>query len=140
MRALAIGLTFGAVLAAQDGSRQYSTSSADVNGNRVVGPSWSETQTQDSYGKTSRMQNINGRMVPSDSTEERVLYHDANQTVKERLTQRYDYAGKPTGLDKVRIEERKNPDGSQSVVKSARRRNFGQRLFGSTGIHCDIQR
>src|SRR5512147_1607167 len=127
-RALGIGLAFGAVLTAQQGSRQVMTSSVYADGSRVAGPTSSETWSRDSYSKTTRSVNTNGRIVPSESIEERVVHRDANQTVTERLTQHYDYSGAPAGQERVRIEERQNPDGSQTVVKSSYQMDLHGRL------------
>ena len=128
MRALAIGLSFGVALAAQEGSRQVSTFSTNVNGSVIPGSSSSEAWTQDSYGKTTTARGINGRIVPSESIEERVVYRDAIQTVRERLTQHYDYDGKPAGQEKERIQESSNPDGSQTVVKASYQQDLNGRF------------
>ena len=55
---------------------------------------------------------INGRTVPVESTEERVLSDSGSSRVIERIIKRYDANGNPGPPERVRIEETKEPDGS----------------------------
>jgi len=128
MKALVIGLSLATALAAQEGSRQVSTFSTGVNGSVTTGSSSAEAWTPDSYSKTTTTRGINGRIVPSESIEERVVHRDAGQTVRERLTQHYDYDGKPAGQEKERIQENSNPDGSQTVVKASYQQDLNGRF------------
>lgn len=61
------------------------------------------------------MQSINGRSVPLEQVEERVLRNDASGKVTERITRRYDPQGNPLPPVKQTIEEQKRPDGSSTV-------------------------
>jgi hypothetical protein len=55
---------------------------------------------------------INGRAAPRQRVEERVIESTADTKVIERVTRRFDSNGNPGQTEKVRISERKNPDGS----------------------------
>ena len=93
-----------------------STTSVDINGNRVQdGPQVTHSKSNGTSESTETMQSINGRMVPLERVEERVLRDDASGKVVERLIRRYDQQGNPTTPIKQTIEEQKRSDGSTSV-------------------------
>jgi len=60
-------------------------------------------------------QSINGRMVPIQAAEDRVLRQDAQGKEVERIIRKYDANGNPGPPTKVVIEETKNPDGSTTI-------------------------
>lgn len=128
MRASTIGLLFVAVLAAQQTSRQYSSFSEDMNGRRVIGPSWSETRTPTSFERTVSMRSINGQIVPQESVQQRLLRDSAREKIFERTVQLYDYDGKPLPPQRIRIEERKNPDGSTTVINTTYQQDLNGRF------------
>src|SRR5260370_32183389 len=64
---------------------------------------------------TERLQSINGRMVPWERVEERVLRDDASGRVVERWVRHYDQTGNPTPPEKSLIEETKRSDGGSTV-------------------------
>lgn len=109
-------------LSAQDSSVR-TTTSVDVNGNRVIdGPQVDQTKSRNAIETTERMQSINGRMVPIERVDERILRDDANGRVTERLIHRFDATGNPTTPLKEVIEEQKRPDGS-STTQTTRYQN-----------------
>jgi len=61
------------------------------------------------------MQSINGRLVPIERVEERVLREDPSGRVVERVIHRYDATGNPTAPVREMIEEQKRPDGGSTV-------------------------
>lgn len=61
---------------------------------------------------TRSTQSINGRSVPVERVEERLIREDAQGRVVERLIRRYDPNGNPAQAEKVLLEEQKRPDGS----------------------------
>ena len=73
----------------------YTTTTTDVNGNRVAGPVISETRSKTASDITERSQSINGRLVPRERIEERVVRDDASGKVTERITRPYDQTGNP---------------------------------------------
>jgi hypothetical protein len=102
-------------LSAQDASVR-ATTSVDINGNRVAeGPQIDQTRSKGGVETTERMQSINGRMVPIERVEERVLREDSNGRLVEKLIHRYDATGNPTTPVKETIEEQKRPDGSSTI-------------------------
>jgi len=109
-------------LSAQESSVR-TTTQVDVNGNRVAdGPQIDQTKSKNSTETTERLQSINGRMVPIERVEERIVRDDANGRVIERLIHRFDATGNPTTPMKEIVEEQKRPDGS-STLQTTRYQN-----------------
>jgi hypothetical protein len=93
-----------------------SSTSVDVNGHRVTdGPQVTQTKSANGASTTETMQSINGRMVPLERVEERVVRDDASGRVVERLIRRYDPQGNPTPSVKQTIEVQKRSDGSSTT-------------------------
>ncbi len=114
-RFLFLALACVAPVVAQQSSVS-STTSVDINGNRVQdGPQVTHSKSDGTSESAETMQSINGRMVPLERVEERVLRDDASGKVVERLIRRYDQQGNPTTPIKQTIEEQKRSDGSTSV-------------------------
>ncbi len=111
---IAIALLAAGILPAQEQS-QSSTYTYDVNGHPVKGISTSATRAAGRKTMTQRMQSINGRSVPLESVEEKVISQGPNGRVIERIIRRYDQNGNPTPPEKIRIEE--SASGGKKVVK-----------------------
>lgn len=93
----------------------YTQTQVDINGNRVsAGP----TEVATKGGHTELSRSINGRIVPLETTEERVIRDDANGKVVERLIQRYDQTGNRMSPTKEVIEEKKLPGGGLSISRA----------------------
>jgi hypothetical protein len=118
-RILAAGFAMVAALLAQQSSQQSSVYTLDVNGHRVEGPHYSVTEAPSGSQRIESAQSINGRMVPIQSAEDRVLREDSQGKVVERVIRKYDPSGTPGQPIKVRIEEKKNPDGSTTIQSTA---------------------
>jgi hypothetical protein len=116
---LIAGLTLAAALAGQQASQQYSVWTTDASGNRVEGPRYTAVESPSGSQRVETAQSINGRMVPIQGAEERVLRDDSQGKVVERVIRKYDATGNPGLPIKVRIEEKKNADGSTTVQSSA---------------------
>jgi hypothetical protein len=98
-------------------SQQVTTTyGSDINGRRAVDSVYSSSTSGKVTTRTELTQSVNGRMVPLESTEERVISDDANGRVVERILRRFDANGNPTLPEKHQIQERKNADGSVSSV------------------------
>ncbi len=97
---LAATLAFG-----QSVATTYST---DVNGNRVAGSSIVSTDGQ----HTQITRSINGRQVPAEQTQERVISEGPNGRVVEKITKRFDQNGTLASTDRTVTEEQKLPNGS----------------------------
>jgi hypothetical protein len=105
---------FSALLCAQ--TSVSGTTARDINGNRIPqGPEVIQRKSSSGSDVTEKMQSINGRMVPLERVEERIVKDDASGKVVERLIRRYDPQGNPTPPRKETIEEQKRPDGSTTT-------------------------
>jgi hypothetical protein len=113
------GFTLAAALSAQQSSQQSSVWSTDASGNRVEGPRYTAVESPTGSQRVETAQSINGRMVPIQGTEERVLHEDSQSKVVERVIRKYDANGNPGLPIKVHIEEKKNPDGSTTLQSTA---------------------
>ena len=103
------------VLCAQQASIT-TTTGVDINGHRVAdGPQITRTKSATGSTTTETMQSVNGRMVPLERVEERVVKEDASGRVVERLIRRYDSQGNLTQPVKETIEEQKRPDGTSTT-------------------------
>jgi hypothetical protein len=102
------------MLLAQESS-VTSTTSVDINGHRVPdGPTVIHSKSDGRSETSEVVQAINGRTVPIERVEQRVVSEDSSGRVVERLIRRYDQTGNPTTPVKEIISEQKRPDGSSS--------------------------
>lgn len=97
-------------------AQQTTTYKTDLNGRRITDGVYSATQDGKTSTRTEMTQSINGRMVPLESTEEKVVKEDSTGRVVERLIRRYDANGNPTSAEKQQVQEKFNSDGSVSSV------------------------
>jgi len=109
MRAVLLLVT-GALCASAQSERV--TYAYDLNGRRV--PVESSAGTNGSARQVT--QNLNGRSVPLESSEEKVLSSGPDGRVVERVVKQFGASGQPTTTTKVRVEERKNADGSTTTI------------------------
>jgi hypothetical protein len=122
MRALCLMMTCCALAWAQ-ASYTY-----DINGRRVEGPRAVSGKLDGGSYKVESARSINGRVTPLEQVEERVLEEDGSKRVVERLIRRYYPNGDPGQTEKIRIEERKNPDGTTSTETLTWRADVNGRL------------
>ncbi len=81
----------------------------------MQGPEVVRQKSSSGSDVTEKMQSLNGRMVPLERIEERILKDDASGKVVERVIRGYDPQGNPTPPRKETIEEQKRPDGSATT-------------------------
>jgi hypothetical protein len=99
-----------------------SATSVDINGNVVsAGPAISQTKSANGSQTTVTTQSINGRNVPLEQVEERVVRDDSSGKVTERITRRYDPQGNPLPPERQMIEEQKRSDGGSTVQSTTYR-------------------
>lgn len=115
------------VLAAQQESTT-TTYRTDLNGRRVADATYTSKTSDGFSSRTEWTQSINGRQVPLETTEERVIREDASGRLIERIIRRYDANGNPGPPEKQQVEERKNPDGSVSATTSVYRSDLNGRF------------
>jgi hypothetical protein len=89
-----------------------------VNGNRVGGRTLTTATGPGAESKTERVISLNGRSVPLESIEEKVIEEGPRGRVVERTIQRFDQNGRPTPPEKVRIEERPGSGGRLTTTKT----------------------
>ena len=87
------------------------TYTPDLNGNRVAGGA---TVATDGI-VTDLRQSINGREVPLQQVEQKVLSKDGNTTVTERIIRHYGTSGQLVATDRVVTEETKTGEGESTV-------------------------
>jgi hypothetical protein len=117
-------------LAAQE-SKISSTTSVDINGNRIAdGPAISQTKSPNGSQTLVTTQSINGRTVPMEEVEDRVVRNDSSGKVTERIVRRYDPQGNPLPPVRQTIEEQKRPDGSSTVQSTT----YSTDINGNTQI------
>jgi hypothetical protein len=93
------------------------TRTFDVNGH----PLPSVVSTQSGATRSQITRDINGRTVPVESSEERVLSDSSGIRITERIIKRYDPNGNPGPPERIRIEERKQVDGGVSTTTTISR-------------------
>lgn len=111
MRILAFLLALPAALLAQQS--QSTTSIYDINGHRV---DWSQSQSGEGRSAET-VRTLNGRSVPVEKVDEKVVKNEGGVRVVERTVRRYDMSGNPLPPEKTVVETETRPDGS-SVEKS----------------------
>ncbi len=104
-------LAVAGTLAAQ----QSSIVTFDLNGHSVPGPSIYRVATPSGERQVRTTRSINGRAVPVESSEDRVLSKSPSGEVIERTIVRYDADGNPGPPEKVRIERATLPGGTETV-------------------------
>jgi hypothetical protein len=112
-------LALSATLLAQQSKQQDSTWTIDANGHRVEGPVYIGSESSAGSQRVEKAQSINGRMVPIQSFEDRVVRQDSQSKVIERIIRKYDATGNLGLPMKSVIEEKKNPDGSTTIQSTS---------------------
>lgn len=85
-------------------AQQTATYNYNLNGHPV--------EVVGSDNSTTLIRNANGREVPVQKADEKVISDDGTTRVIERVVRQYSTDGRPGPPEKMRIEERKSPDGS----------------------------
>jgi hypothetical protein len=96
------------------GQSTVDTYTYDINGARVAGP---QTVASD-HTRTERTRSINGRTVPLERSEERVLRSDSSGKITERIVRRYSPDGQQVQVERILVEEQTRADGSSQVRTS----------------------
>jgi hypothetical protein len=117
-----VGTIASAFLLSAQQSSVTSTTAVDINGRRVPdGPAVVHSKSDGRSETTEVLQSVNGRMVPIQRVQERVLRDDSSGRVVERLIREFDQTGNPSAPAKEIIEEQKRPDGSSTKQVSTYR-------------------
>ena len=141
MKLVFIAITASAFLLCAQQSSVTSTSAININGDRVAdGPSVIHSKSDGRAETTEIVQSINGRTVPIERVEQRVVREDSSGRVVERLIRRYDQTGNPTTPVKEIIAEQKRPDGSSTKQVSTYRGdiNGGMQLIEKSTTETQV--
>jgi hypothetical protein len=128
MRLVQAMLCAALLLAAQQQRQESSTYTYDLNGHRVESSRLSTVSSPGETAVTETVQSINGRQVPLERIEERMIEQDGNRKVVERIVRRYDQNGNATQPEKIRIEEETSPDGVRTMRSSRYRPDLSGNL------------
>jgi hypothetical protein len=129
-RLLILLLLACAAVPAQQQTRRTGTVTYDVNGRPVAGAYSVELRSGSEVRRTAMVQSVNGREVPVESVEERVIHDEGGRKVIERLTRRYDANGRPGPPERLLIEHTTNPGGSATIVET----NYRSDINGRTQL------
>jgi hypothetical protein len=102
-------LLAGGFALAQSNTASYIT---DINGRRVEVSSAASTDGE----RKELSQSINGRQVPLEQTETRVLSKGPNQTITETITRKFDRTGQVISTDRTVQDEQKH--GNASTIRA----------------------
>lgn len=132
-RALIVWMVPAALLAQQQESRTYVY---DANGRRVE---WSSSTRGEGF-QSETIRNVNGRQVPVESVQERVLRKEAGVQVVERLIRRFSPDGQPLPPEKVLVETITGPDGSVTETATVYRGDLNGYLRPAERIHTETRK
>jgi hypothetical protein len=91
------------------------TSNVDFNGNRVVDYSVATSKSAKRTETTELSDSINGRLVPKEQIESRILNETATEKVTESFDRKFDPNGQLISTERVLTTETKLPGGSTSA-------------------------
>ena len=119
----------------------YTKSAVDINGHPTVeGPRIAERRGPNEVEITEKTRSINGREVPLERIEERVVRNDATGKVIERLIRRYDPTGNRMMPVKELIEEQKHADGGSTIQTTTYEGDVNGRLRLTARSITDVQK
>jgi len=125
-RGLSLSL-LAAGLAAAQSSATVGTYTYDLNGRRVLASQSGISATPGASANVRTTQSVNGRAVPAETVEEKVVSEGPDGKVVERIVKAYDESGRPVSTEKQVITERKR-DGGSEVSTAIYRSDLNGRL------------
>ncbi len=115
----------GGLLLAQSSSTSYLT---DLNGRRVEAIATVATKAAPGTTETTELlRSVNGREVPLEQVETRVIRDDAGGKVVEKIVRRYDQTGRLASTERELTEEQKRADGGSTVRSTVYRSDLNGR-------------
>jgi hypothetical protein len=120
MRFLAICLSAGLAAAQTSSTGVYRY---DANGRREAAGGFEATSSPGASAKVQTMRSANGRNVPVQTTEEKVLAETPTLRKVERIVQFNDESGRTVRTERVLVDEEKRPDGSLTTTTTTYRSN-----------------
>ena len=129
MCARVLGLCFLAVGAAWGQSSQsFGTYTYDVNGRRVLSSHSGMTAGAGASANVRTTQSLNGRRVPAESVDEKVVSDGPGGKVVERFVKVYDEDGRVVSSEKQVITERNLGEGRSEVSTAVYRSDLNGRM------------
>lgn len=116
MRLFLLTTAVASLAFAQSSSRQYVTRTYDSDGRAQVSGSSAATSAAGGSSHSETARSINGRSVPLEQVEEKVLSDGPSGRVVERVIRRFDSNGRAVSSEKVRTEERRDAAGGSTKV------------------------
>lgn len=125
MKYFALAMLMSALALAQTSSVSYLT---DLNGRRVEGIATVTTKAAPGTTETTDLRrSVNGREVPLEQVETRVLREDASGKTVEKIIKRYDQTGRLATTEREVIEEQKRADGGSTARSTVYRSDINGR-------------
>lgn len=121
---LVAGLPLLAAPQTEHSTTSHDLDTRDVNGAPMAGAGTSYSRTGNSTLLTETRQSLNGRSVPAERVEERVVREEGGVRVVERQVERYDPNGNPLPREKQVITTTKHADGSVDRQEAVWRGDF----------------
>jgi hypothetical protein len=100
----------------------------DLDGKRTVAARSSVERSPGQSRRTERVESVNGRLVPLETAEERLIAERPGERIVEILVRRYDQDGRPGPPEKVLREERTGPAGERTVRTTVQRGDLNGRF------------
>ena len=100
----------------------------DANGQRTPVNGFTAVSGAGASAKSETTRNVNGRTVPIEQTEEKILSESPSGRTIERIVKINDESGRPVRTEKMLIEEQKRSDGGVHVVTSTYRSNVNGQM------------
>ena len=138
MKYCLITLTWAAALLAQ--SSTSTTFTTDFNGNTVQASAISSVSSPGRTERTELTASINGRQVPLQQTEERVLREDSSGKTTEKIVRKYDPNGQLMSTERVLTDEQKLAGGGSKVLETTYRSDINGQMRESQRTTSETQR
>jgi hypothetical protein len=123
-------LAAGSVIWAQSARTTYTT---DLNGHRV------ESATSTSNSEQSELtRSINGRQVPLEKSEERVIREDPSSKVTEKIVRKYDPNGQLSSTERQVTEEQKLPGGGSKTRTTTFQSDINGQMRESARVSTEV--
>ena len=123
---------FALLVQGQSSVSRYET---DINGHRVE---TAKTSSVDG-NRTETSQSINGRQVPLERTEEKLLSESPHSRVTERIVRKFDPTGVQNGIEKILIEEEILTGGSKNVKETTWRSDLNGSLIQAERRNVEVR-
>lgn len=119
MKGLRLICVLALPLAAQQRSGSSYRYDVGVNGQPLDTATYSLTESPTGSKKIETTRTVSGHTVPVVTTEDKVVRQDGSNKIVDRVIRKYDQDGNPGPPETVRIEERKNADGTTTILATS---------------------